>query len=96
MNKVHKDALVRVVERIKNMPKHVFDEMLKEHENGDISYALNSAVDYEKKYNDLVASIKHRINYHTGGEEMKSMRESFRDDYVVSVLTDILDNNGVK
>ena len=28
MNKVHKDALVRVVER-KNMPKHVFDEMLK-------------------------------------------------------------------
>ena len=31
------------------MPKHVFDEMLKEHENGDIAYALNSAVDYEKK-----------------------------------------------
>ena len=29
----------------------------KEHENGDIAYALNSAVDYEKKYNDLVKSI---------------------------------------
>jgi|GEM_PF-4123071 len=96
MNKVHKDALGRVVMRIKSMPRHIFDEMLKEHENGDISYALNSVVDYEKKYNDLVKSIEHNIRNHTGGEEMKSMRESLRDDYVVSVLTDILENNEVK
>lgn len=96
MNKVHKDALVRVVECIKNMPQHVFDEMLKEHENGDISDALNSAVDYEKKYNDLVKTINHNIHKHTGDDEMKSMRESFRDDYVVSVLSDILDRNGIK
>ena len=66
------------------------------HENCDIANTLNISVDYEKKYNELVKSIKYNILNHTGGDEMKSMRESFRDDYVVSVLTDILDNNGVK
>jgi len=75
MNENHKEALVKVTQVIKNMPLDKFEENLKVHETGDIAYELNNAVDYEKKYNDLVNSIKYEINYHTGGNELKSMRD---------------------
>lgn len=96
MNEKHKEALMKVTQVIKNMPRDKFNEKLKEHENGDIAYALNGAIDYEKKYNDLVNSIKYNIEYYTGGDERKSMRETFRDEYIVSVLIKILEKNDVK
>ena len=43
-------------------------------------------VEKKLKYSDVIKIINKEIDFHTGGEEMKSMRESITDDQIVEVL----------
>ena len=48
----------------------------------------------QSAHEKVIAALDKEINFHIGGEELKSMRESIADAYVVEVLTRIKKNLG--